>query len=297
LGELRLKKILVTDGNIGRHVAEGLAKKGAHVRLLVRSFTPNAGWESLGIEQVEGDMSNIDSLAKSFEGVDRFFSVTPYVENLVELGINAVAAAKRAGVNYVVRSSMIQASETSITLRRWHREVEKAVEESAIPYTILQPNTFMQSLLMNAETVKSANALFMPQGSGKVSMVDVRDIAAVAVVCLTEMGHDGKKYSITGREALSDYEIAERLGKVLGREIIYYDVDPDQAKDSMLKMGMPFWMVNTLLELFAVSKAGDCAEVTPFVEQILKRNPLSFDQFLGENATVFSPAREVTGAA
>ena len=105
--ELHLKKILVTDGNIGRHVAEGLAKKGVLVRLLVRSFTPNTGWESLGIEQVEGDMSNIDSLAASFEGVDRFFSVTPYVENLVELGINAIEAAKRAGVTYIVRSSMM----------------------------------------------------------------------------------------------------------------------------------------------------------------------------------------------
>ena len=68
-----MKKILVTDGNIGRHVAEGLAKKGLRVRLLVRKLTPIAGWESLGIEQVEGDMSNIDSLATSLEGVDRFF--------------------------------------------------------------------------------------------------------------------------------------------------------------------------------------------------------------------------------
>ena len=91
-----MKKILVTDGNIGHHVAQGLAKKGVHVRLLVRRFTPNNGLESLGIEQVEGDMSNIDSLAASFEGVDGFFSVTPFVENLAELGINAIEAAKRA---------------------------------------------------------------------------------------------------------------------------------------------------------------------------------------------------------
>ncbi len=192
---------------------------------------------------------------------------------------------------------MMHAGETSITLRRWHREIEKAVEESAIPYTIIQPNTFMQSLLMNAETVKSANALFMPQGGGKVSMVDVRDIAAVAVACLTEFGHDGKKYTITGREALSNYEIAEKLTTVLGRKIIYYDVNPEQAKDSMLKMATPSWMVKTLLELFAVCKAGDCAEVSPFVEQILERSPLSFDQFLGENAAAYTPVGEVTGAA
>jgi uncharacterized protein YbjT (DUF2867 family) len=61
----------------------------------------------------------------------------------------------------------MHASELSIMLRQWHCEVEKAIETSGIPYTTLQPNTFMQSLLMNAGSVKSASALFMPQGDGK----------------------------------------------------------------------------------------------------------------------------------
>ena len=292
-----MKKTLVTDGNIGTHVAEGLAKKGLPVRVLVRSIKANAEWDKLGIEQVAGNLSSVGSLAPAFVGVERFFSVTPYVENLVDLGINAVEAAKRAGVGYIVRSSLMHASEFSITLRQWHREVEKAVEESGIPYTVLQPNTFTQSLLMNAGTVKSSNAFFMPQGDGKVSAVDVRDIAGVAVACLTESGHEGKKYVITGGEALSNDEIAEKLSKVLGRTITYFDVSPEQARQSMESAGLPAWMVSTLLELFEVCKAGDCAKVSPAVEQILKRKPLSFDQFLKENASAFSPPGEVAGAA
>jgi uncharacterized protein YbjT (DUF2867 family) len=293
-----MKKILVIDGNIGSHVAEGLAKKGVPVRVLTRTVKPNAKWEELGVEQVAGDMASIDSLAPAFQDVDSFFSVTPYVENLVELGTNAVEAAKRAGVSYIVRSSLMHASELSITLRQWHCEVEKAIETSGIRYTILQPNTFMQSLLMNAETVKSANALFMPQGDGKVSLVDVRDIAAVAVACLMESGHEGKKYTVTGGEALSNAEIAERLTKLQGRTITYYDVSPEQAGESMTTAGLPAWMVQTLLELFEVCKAGDCAEVSPVIEQILERKPISFDQFLSETADAFRPATgEVAGAA
>jgi len=293
-----MKKVLVTDGNIGSHVAEGLAKKGVPVRVLTRTVKPNAKWRELGIEQIGGDMASIDSLSSAFQDVESFFSVTPYVENLVELGVNAVEAAKRAGVSHVVRSSLMHASEFSITLRQWHREVEKAVETSGIPYTILQPNTFMQSLLLNAETVKSANALFIPQGDGKVSLVDVRDIAAVAIACLTEPGHEGQKYIVTGGTALPNNEIAEKLTNLLGRTITYYDVSPEQARESMTSAGMPAWMVQTLIELFEVSKAGDCAEVSPVIEQILKRKPILFDQFLSENAGAFRPATgDVAGAA
>ena len=292
-----MKKVLVTDGNIGSHVAEGLARSGVSVRVLVRSVRPNSKWNELGIEQTAGDMTSIDTLTPAFDGVDSFFSVTPYVENLAQLGINAIEAARRADVGYIVRSSLMHGNDESITLRRWHSEVERAVEESGIPYTILQPNTFMQSFLMNAETIKSANAFFMPQGEGKVSAVDVRDIAAVATACLTESGHEGKKYTITGGEALSNGELAEKLSNVLGRKITYYDVTPEQARDSMTKAALPGWMVQTLLELFAVSKAGDVAEVSPAIEQILHRKPITFDQFLAENAQAFRPAGEVAGAA
>jgi len=128
-----MKKILVTDGNIGSHVAEGLAKKGLSVRVLTRTVKPNAKWQELGVEQVAGDAASIDSLAPAFHDVDSFFSVTPYVENLVELGTNAIEAAKRTGVKYIVRSSLMHASELSITLRQWHCEVEKAIETSMLP--------------------------------------------------------------------------------------------------------------------------------------------------------------------
>jgi uncharacterized protein YbjT (DUF2867 family) len=292
-----MAKTLATNGNIGNHVAEALAEKGVSVRLLVRTIKRNPRWDSLGIEQVAGDLSHVDSLAPAFDGVDRFFSVTPMVENLVELGTNAVAAAKKAGVDYIVRSSAMGASQEAITLARWHYEVEKAIEASGIPYTILQPNTFMQSYLMNAETIKTTNAFYMPQGDGKVSLVDVRDIAAAAVVCLSEQGHAGKRYVITGGEALSNTQIAEQLTHALGKQITYVDVTPEQAKDSMSKSGMPSWMIQCLLELFAISEAGYVAEISPAVKQLLKREPISFDQFLKDNLAAFRPDREIAGVA
>jgi uncharacterized protein YbjT (DUF2867 family) len=291
-----MARILVTGGNIGNYVAEELAEKKISVRVLVRSVKPNPTWDRLGIEQVAGDMANPDSLASAFEGVEQFFSVTPFVEKLVQLGINAVEAAKEAGVRHIVRSSAMGASEDGITMWRWHRDVEKAIEASGISYTILQPNTFMQSYLANVESIKRDGAFYLPQGDGKVSVVDARDIAAVAVVALTQRGHEHKKYVITGGEALSNHDIASKFSTALGRNVRYVDVDEKQAEQSMVKAGLPAWMVKALLELFEVSKAGRVVEVSPAVEQILRRKPISFDQFLTKNASSFREDRGI-GAA
>jgi len=282
-----MQKVLVTGGNIGNLVAERLARNGSSVRVLVRSVTPNTHWDGLGIEQVAADAANLASLAPAFDGVKRFFSVSPLVENLVELGLNTIEAAKRAGVRYIVRSSAMGAGEHAITVGRLHREVEKAVEASGIPYTILQPNTFMQTYLTNAESVKRDAALYMPMGNGRVSLIDVRDIAAVAAACLEELGHEGKTYVLTGAEALSNFDIAGKLSAAVGKSIVYVDVTPTQAAEAMKKAGISEWLIRVLLELFDVCKAGYADQISPAVEQILKRTPILFDQFLAQNAAAF----------
>src|SRR5258708_5232641 len=252
--------VLVTGGNIGNYVAEELAGKKIPVRMLGRRIKPKAKWGRLGIEQGAGDVANRDSLAPAFKGVEKFFWVTPFVANLVTLGINAVETAKKAGIRHMVRSSAMGASENGITMWRWHREVEKAVETSGIPYTILQPNSFMQSYLQNADSIRRGGTFYLPQGGGKVSLADARDIAAVALAALTQIGHENRKYVITGGEALSNYDIANKLSRALGKNVEYVDVDEKQAEQSMAKAGLPAWMVKALLELFQVSKAGLLAQ-------------------------------------
>ena len=290
----RMQKVLVTGGNIGNHVAELLARQATSVRVLVRSLEPNRRWGDLGIEQVAADAGNPVSLARAFEGTERFFSVSPLVENLVELGNNTIEAAKNAGVRYIVRSSALGAGEKAITIGRLHREVEKAIEASGIPYTVLQPNTFMQSYLRNAETISKDRAFYLPMGNGKVSVIDVHDIAAVAVACLTEPGHEGKTYVLAGPDALSNYDVAEKLTTYLGRTITCVDVNPSQAEETMKQAGMSTWIVRALLELFEICKDGYANQLSPAVEQILKRKATSFEEFLGNNPGVFGESvREV----
>jgi uncharacterized protein YbjT (DUF2867 family) len=280
-------KALITGGNIGDRVAEMLADRGVAVRVLVRAVKPDQRWSGLGIEQIAADIASVPSIERALEGVDTFFSVTPFVENLAELGRNAVEAARRAGVRRIVRSSVLGAGPDAITMGRWHWEVERAVEGCGIPFTILQPNTFMQSYLTHAESIAASNTFYLPQGTGSVSVVDVRDIAAVAAACLTEKGHEGRRYVITGAEALSNHEIADKLSLLLGRRITYTDVTPAQMRQSMDVAGVPGWMTSALLELFAISKAGQAAGISPVVESVVHRRPIRFDQFLGDHASSF----------
>ena len=286
--EVTMPRILVSNGNIGSHVAEILANRGESVRMMVRGIESNRRWDELGIEQFAVDLDNRDSLTPAFANVDRFFCVTPFVANLAELGRNAVAAAKQAGVRHIVRSSIIGASPTGIAVARWHWEVEREVEASGIPFTILQPNTFMQSCLGNASSIAADNAFYLPQGDSRVSMVDTRDIAAVAATCLVEPGHAGKRYVVTGTEALSNFDVADRLSALLGRKITYVDVTPEQMEQSLAGAGVPAWMSEALLELFAICKQGFAADVSPTVARICQRPPLSFERFLRDHAAAFN---------
>lgn len=285
------KEIIVVTGatgNIGKPVIEGLIAKGYQPRAVVRKQKPNADWDNAGIKQVEADLNDVEALTKAFNGADKVFSLSPLVENMVALGKTTVDAAKRAGVKHLVRSSALGAGlDSPITMGRWHGAVEKAVENSGLDYTIVQPASFFQNYLGYADTIIKNHAFYAPLGEGRVSLIDARDIAAVAVVALTEMGHAGKKYAVTGGESLSCEDIAAALSEILGRPINYVDVPEEEAEKQMLDSKMPEWMVKMMMELNGISKAGYVAAVLPTVERLTGRKPITFRQFAEENKQAF----------
>jgi uncharacterized protein YbjT (DUF2867 family) len=284
-------KIIVNSGNVGTPVALKLAQAGHQVTLTVRKPGPSAAWDKLGIRQAPFDINDVASMTKALEGGEAFFSLTPLVENLVEAGAKAVQAAKNAGIRRIVRASAQSAGpDAAIQLGRWHYAVEKAVEDSGIPYTILRPANFMQNYLTfgTPETIKGQNAFYAPAGDAKISIIDTRDISSAAAAVLVESGHDGKRYDLTGGESLSNDEIAEILSKTLGRKISYVNIPAAKAAESMAGSGMPAWLVTLLSELFAFGAAGNLAAVKPDTEAILKRKPITFLQFVQDHRQSFA---------
>jgi len=286
------KEIIVVTGatgNIGKPVVEQLIEKGYAPRVVVRKRETNADWDADGVEQHIADLNDVESLAEAFAGADRIFSVSPLVENLVELGKITVEAAKRAGVKHIVRSSALGADvDAPIVLGRWHGAVEKIIEDSGIAFTVVQPASFFQNYLRYADTIKTQNAFYAPLGDGKVSLIDARDIAAVAVAALTENEHGGKKYAVTGGESLSNADIARIFSEVLGREIKYVDVPEEAARKGMFDLKMPAWLVDAIMELNQIGKAGYVADVLPTVKDVTGSNPRTFRLFAEENVRLFA---------
>lgn len=288
--------ILVTGatGNVGSQVVQQLIASGVTPRVAVRSISKAESLKKAGAEPVEMDLDRPETVQSALTGVDKVFLVSPFVPNMVELTAILIEAAKRANVQQIVKLSAL--AQPGIALSKWHSEMEKAIAQartqgfasSGIAFTFLRPNGFMQNFAnAMAASIKSDNAFYLNAGDGKVSFVDTRDIASVAVAALITSGHEGQSYTITGSQALSHAESASILSQVLGRTINYVDVPEDVVRQGMQGAGMPEPTVNALLELYASYKAGLAATVSPAVEQVTGKQPISFEQFAKDYAEVW----------
>jgi uncharacterized protein YbjT (DUF2867 family) len=174
---------------------------------------------------------------------------------------------------------------------RQHAVSEDYIKSSGVSYTFLRPNGFMQNFVnYNAGTINTQSAFYGSQGEGKVSHIDIRDIAAVAVKTLTQDGHQGKTYTLTGREALSNARIAEILSDDVGREIKYVNLPDEQFKQALAGAGVPEWNANALVDLQRFYREGGASEVTQDVEQLLGHKPVSFEQFSRDHRDAFQRA-------
>jgi uncharacterized protein YbjT (DUF2867 family) len=285
------RTILVTGatGNIGRILVEKLAAANVTARALVRSREKAEGIEKLGLEAVIGDLDKPETLQPALEGIEKVFLLSAPDPRQVELQGNLIKEAKTAGARHIVKLSAMgvgQAGE-SFTLARLHRETEEEIERSGIAYTHLRPNGFMQNALMFAGTIKTQGAFYAPLGDAKVSYVDARDVAAVAFSTLTEDGHEGKAYEITGPESLAYEDVARELSSATGHEVKYVNVPMQAAREAMLGMGLSEWLADALVELFNFYRDGGAAHVTDAVRQVTGREPISLAQFARDYAEAF----------
>ena len=285
--------ILVTGatGTLGSEIVKQLSAKGETIKAAARSANDNSFENLNGVQVVQLDYNKPDTLAAAFEGVDKLFLLTPFQSNMVDLTSNLVSEAKNAKVIYIVKQSAMGAdAEPGITPSRLHRQAERIIEESGIPFTFLRPNFFMQNFVnFYSHSIKTQGAFYAPAGDAKVSFVDIRDIAAVAVQSLiTNDGkHKGKAYDITGGEALSYGQAAEILSKEVGKKVNYINVSDEDTRKGMKDIGMDEWTINSLIELFEITRAGYASTISPTVEQITGKKPISFSQFADDYEGAF----------
>jgi uncharacterized protein YbjT (DUF2867 family) len=282
--------ILVTgaSGSVGTELVKQLWARGESVRAFVRNRAHARAITLPGLDIAEGDFNKPQSVARSLAGVDSLFLLVPSSSEAEKLQRSLVDAAKRSNVRRIVKLSQLGADERAPgRFQRYHGAVESYIRRSGIPFTYLRPNLFMQSLLNFRSTISSKGEFYGLAGDGKVSIVDVRDIAAAAARVLTEPGHDGRTYNITGPEALTHAEIAEQLSEVLGKHIEYVDVAPDMMREALLSFGLPPWQADGVIEDYQQYRRGEAAIVSSAVRDVTKNEPTSFFHFAQDYAGKF----------
>jgi uncharacterized protein YbjT (DUF2867 family) len=281
--------ILITGGTgtTGRDIVRQL-KGASGVRAMVRD-PERAGFDGVaGLEVVRGDFDRPETLEAALEGVERALLLSPPDPRTVEHQASFIEAAKRAGTRHVVKFSAIGADASAPGgFMKWHGEVEEILKASGLAYTMLQPNSFMQNLLGSAQAIAAEGKIYQSVGDARASLVDTRDVAAVAARVLTEEGHEGKSYVITGPEALSYHEVAAKLSEATGRRITYVPVSPAEFSAGASAQGLPDWLVHALGLLNENFARGDSELVTDAVREVAEVEPRTFDQFARDFAPAF----------
>lgn len=282
--------ILVTGGTgtSGGEIVSQLAATGTPFRAMVRDIAKAAALKLTGVEIVPGDLDKPETLPAALKGVDQVMLISPPAPRQAEREGNMVAAVKRAGgIRHIVKFSAMTADPNAkARFPRLHGITEQAIRESGIGWTFLRPPFFMQNLLALAGMVKGGT-IYQPCGDGKAGIVDTADIAAVAVEALTEPGHEGQVYEITGPELLSYHDVARVFSQVLGRPVTYQDVPPAAAEASLVGMGIPKWNAEGIVELCEQMRAGEYARLSTTVLDVGKKDPIRLEAFVREHADSF----------
>jgi uncharacterized protein YbjT (DUF2867 family) len=272
-------------GNAGRAVVRALADAGAPVRALVRPGSA-PGRLGDGVETAEGDLNQPRTLREHLDGVRAAFLLSGYDGLAETLALLRGAGAERA---VLLSSSAAPGGDLSNAVARYHILSERAVRESGLEWTFLQPNSFMTNVLRWLGQLRGGDVIRVPFADVAIATIDPADIGAVAVKALVGDGLAGRSLRLSGPRALRPAEQAEILGEALGRRL---RVEPQSNEEARAEMSatMPSEYVDAFFDFF-VEGAIDETTVLPTVREVLGREPRSFEQWVAENVAAFGASR------
>jgi uncharacterized protein YbjT (DUF2867 family) len=282
--------ILVTGatGRVGSRLVESLLKLGKRVKVLARNPQKAASLQALGAAVFLGDLNQPDCLEEALRGCDRLVSISPNTLNQAEQEIKLFQAAQQTNIHRIVKLSTVKSElESPCQFFRQHAIAEQYLKQSGFEFTIVQSNSFMQNFLWFAREIRTGGTLSLPMRDAKTAPIDIRDVVDVVSAILTEDGHEGATYNVTGSELLSLQKIAEKLSVVTNRKIIYIDVSPVTFKQILLQSGVSDWYAEAVAESWQVANKGQ-PTITDVVARIGRKQPITFDEFVRDHKVVLA---------
>ncbi|HXQ40498.1 MAG TPA: SDR family oxidoreductase [Candidatus Udaeobacter sp.] len=270
--------ILVTgaNGTTGSEITRQLAAAGRPVRALLRARENAAKLPKAGVEIAIGSFGDLPSLDAAMKGVEAVFLISFDHPEQLALQANVIEAARRAGVRMIARLSASSADPQSPDpLIGNHGKGDRQLARSGLGHVLIRPQWFNQNFL----TYCPGGMIRLPAGEARLPFVDVRDIAAVTIKALSEPGHDGKAYVLTGPEALSHGEVAGILSKATGKRFGYEDIPPETYRRQLIAEGASDYYADLILNLFARMRRQGAAAVHDDIRNVLGRPAIAFREF------------------
>jgi uncharacterized protein YbjT (DUF2867 family) len=277
--------ILITGatGTVGSALVQQLIESRQPVRVFTRDKRKVTHLERW-VECAEGDLNKPETILPAMQGIEQTFLVTASTQQ----DMHVIEAARQSGIRHIVKLSTIEAGhEPMIGHGKYHREREDLIRASGLDWTFLRPTMFMSTALGWSDTISRQNKVVYPGGEGKVGVIDPWDIAAVAAAVLTNRGHEGQEYALTGPELLSIGDMVQILGRLLDKPIQYQDMDDGAAGAMMRHAKLPEYAIEGLLSAFAGVRAGRFAYLTDAVVNITGHKPRNFETWCREHLSAF----------
>ena len=266
-------------GNVGAEVVKQVLARGGKVRAAdidVKKLRERFGDS---VESVRFNFTDPSTYAATFKDIKKMFYMRPPHLTNIRRDMNpSMDAAKQAGVVHVVFLSLIGIENAKYVP---HYKVESYLKKIKLQTTFLRCSFFMQNLnTTHRKEIKERNEIFVPVGNAKTSFIDVRDIGTVAALALTEEGHAGKNYDLTGSEALDYWEATKVMSEVLGRKIVYRAPNPFYFLIETIRRGTPFMFALVQMGLYTSTRFGMAKNITNEVENLTGHKPILFRQYV-----------------
>jgi uncharacterized protein YbjT (DUF2867 family) len=300
--------ILVTGaagrvGAVGRAITERLLRRGKAVRAMVRSEDERAqALRDMGADVVVGDLLDLDSMHRVIAGCETMYFGMSVSADYLAATVNTAAVAKHHGVKAFVNMSQMTLAQMSITQttsspqHKLHWLAEQALNWSGLPVVHVRPTVLLEGffLIFTSDSVRESDQIRLPFGDGKTSPVAVEDVARVVTVLLTDpQPHVGKTYHLTGPQSESMQFFAREYSKALGRTVSFRDIPVEPWRDGLLERGLPAHLVNHLVTMADLHRAGRYDRMSDDVLTLTGRPPLSVQEFVRRNAATFTGTARV----
>jgi uncharacterized protein YbjT (DUF2867 family) len=215
-------------GRVGRQLVAQLSSQGEAVRVVSRGILPS---RQPGIEAVQADLSDPATLEPHLDGADSMFLVWPFTSPEIAARLAPVAA--QIAARHVARVVYLSAQPAGERPESFWALVERAIEDSGVGWTFLRPTGFASNTLLWSDQIRSGDIVRWPFGRAARSLIDERDIAAVAACALTQDGHAGERYLLSGPEVLTQVEQVAAIGKAIGRVVTWEELPGDAALEAL----------------------------------------------------------------